>query len=668
MAQGYALLIGLLLLVNPWQASGQTQAADALPACAAAKQQLRQLPARWPAGKTAGKGVGAAYDLHYMRARWRVDPAVQAIRGAIQFRFTVQAVDSATALRFDMSPSLQVDSILYHGDTLAYQHEAQVLKVLLPSGLSQGALDSLTIHYHGTPQRKALGTFAADSINGRPILWTLSEPYGAREWWPTKQSLTDKIDSLDIYLTVPAQYETASNGLLVATRTLEDSALKRYHWRHRYPIPAYLVAIAVTEYAELRDTLPTQAPGDVLWQEFVYPEDSAWAEAAIGKLKALFPALEEKLGAYPFAQEKYGHAQFSRGGGMEHQTMTFVVGFGYRLLVHELAHQWFGNLITCGSWQDIWLNEAFGTWTPLLAYQLRPDLVEANKLQRVLKDYQGIMTQKPGGSVYVYDTTSVGRVFSARLTYIKSSLVLRQLRHRLGDEAFFAGIRSYLHDPQLRYGYARTPDLRRHFEAACHCSLQQYFQRWIYGEGYPSYTVSWQRPARDSLALTIRQHQSLDSIAPFEQAFPLRIWGHSPKGQAADTTLRFNYTGEQLRRAFPWPYRVDSMRLDPERWLVRGATQYRFEQPADQELYLAPNPAQERVRLLYNGQTALSAPRITLIDSRGQRVRRYQPGPLAGTQAEVALDITDLNAGVYLLRLTDEASGTALEQKLMITR
>ena len=157
-------------------------------------------------------------------------------------------------------------------------------------------------------------------------MWTLSQPYGARDWWPCKQTLSDKIDSLDVYVTCPAAYRSAGNGLRVA-EYLDASGQKVCHWRHRYPIATYLVCMAVTDYVEYFDYADIQS-GTLPIQNYVYAEELTYAQQNSPLAVPMMELFDSLFIPYPFAQEKYGHVMFGWGGGMEHQTMSFMGNFG----------------------------------------------------------------------------------------------------------------------------------------------------------------------------------------------------------------------------------------------------------------------------------------------------------------------------------------------------
>ncbi|MCB0554291.1 MAG: hypothetical protein KDD02_12125, partial [Phaeodactylibacter sp.] len=272
------------------------------------------------------------YDIIYQRMEWNVDPNQYYIQGTVTTYFAPTR-DGFTAVNFDLSSLLQIDNILYHGaGPLNYNHSGDRLEVILPEMVPVGQIDSVTIIYGGVPPTTGFGSFGTGTHNNSPALWTLSEPYGAKDWWPTKQDLVDKIDSIDVYVRTPAAYRAASNGVLVSEVLNGDK--KEYHWQHRHPIAAYLVAIAVTDYAVFSEYVPVENGNPIEVLNYVYPESlNSWQNAIHSTVESM-TLYNQLFGLYPFANEKYGHAQFGWGGGMEHQTMTFMGGNSHSLQAH----------------------------------------------------------------------------------------------------------------------------------------------------------------------------------------------------------------------------------------------------------------------------------------------------------------------------------------------
>lgn len=479
----------------------------------------------------------AAYnplDVVYTQAFWYINPAEYYISGHVNHWFKPSG-NALSVVDFDLQSSLQVDSVLRGNVKIDFVRTDTSILIEYPNPLS--GLDSVKIYYKGAPFNSGFGSFERNYHSGTPIVWTLSEPYGCRDWWPSRQNLVDKTDSFDIFISSPEQYTAASNGILVNNKIRDG--VRTAHWKHRHPIAAYLVALAVTNYSVYNEYIRYGDNDSILMQNYVYPESLTSAKAGTARLIPVMQLYNNLFMLYPFANEKYGHAQFGWGGGMEHQTMTFVGSFSLSLLAHELAHQWFGDYITCGSWQDIWLNEGFATYLEGIA-------AEAGYFSYSFTDWKrdriNSICSQSAGSVFVYDTTSVDRIFSSRLSYNKGAMVLHMLRTQIGDTAFFGAIRNYLHNEDHADGFALTAHLREHFEQKADTTLTTFFDDWVFGEGFPIYNIQWSTSGTQ-LKITLSQTQSHSSVGFFEMKLPFRI-----QAPGVDTVvwLHNTYSGEQF--------------------------------------------------------------------------------------------------------------------------
>lgn len=594
----------------------------------------------------AANPLTANYDLKYYRFEWYIDPAQYFIEGKATVYFETKA-DNFNEINFDFSDQLAIESIVYHGQSLINftQPADYQLTIPLPAALSTGTTDSLSITYSGAPPSGGFGSFIQGDHAGTPVLWTLSEPYGAQDWWPCKNGLDDKIDSIDVIITTPEAYRAASNGLLVSE--ISAGTDKVYHWKHRYPIAPYLVAIAVTNYAQYTDYVPLSNGINLPMLNYVYPESLADAQNGTGKLVQVLQFFDSLFVTYPFFEEKYGHAQFGWGGGMEHQTMSFVTSYGWGLLAHELAHMWFGDMVTCGSWEDIWLNEGFATYLEGMTRERFPTQVtqqwydwKAGKI--------GSITSQPGGSVLVDDTTTVNRIFSGRLSYNKGAYLLHMLRWKLGDD-FFTGIRNYLNDRQ--FGYARTPSLRGHLEAASGEDLAEFFEDWYAGQGYPSYQLVWQQQSQGTVYIQLNQATSHPSVDFFEMPVPVLL-----KGNGVDSLVRLEHTQDGELFAVEMPFEVTSVQFDPDLWLIsanntvqEGVLVASDEAVAGNGAFVFPNPAHDFVQVVFKEKDASLPYNWQIINALGQteqRGSRLKNGP--------AIDVSGLSSGLYRLVLRDE--------------
>ncbi len=579
------------------------------------------------------------YDLKYHRCEWKIDPAVKYINGTITSYFK-PTVAGFNQIEFDLSDSLLVDSVKYHNTILSSsQLSGDLLHISLPAVIPINTLDSITVYYQGIPPIGAgFGSFNQSTHAGAPIIWTLSEPYGAKDWWPCKQSLNDKIDSIDVIVTVPLANRVASNGLLLSENTLGST--KIYHWKTRYPIAAYLIAIGVTNYSAYSNYVPLPGGDSLQVLNYVYPESDSIARVQTPDIINVIKFYDSLTITYPFKNEKYGHAQFGWGGGMEHQTMTFVVQFNHSLLAHECAHQWFGDHVTCASWQDIWLNEGFATYFEGLTEQR----FFPSTWMQWKSDAVNDITSASWGSVLCDDTTSVGRIFDGRLSYHKGAYLLHMLRWKLGDSLFFLSLKNYLNDPLLAGKYAHTPDLIAHLETTGGQNLTTFFNQWYYKQGFPSYHLLWGQVG-STVTLTVNQTQSDGSVSFFEMPIPVKFIG-----QTKDTTLIFNHTtsGQVFNFAVPFP--IVSVQFDPELWIlsngntVTGISKY---PSINDQVVVFPNPTNDNLNIL-SLNNANMVESVEISDVSGRVVLRSDP--YNGMQKVVTLNINQLAKGTYLIK------------------
>lgn len=585
------------------------------------------------AWRAAGGAPSRGFDVKYHRIELQLDPAEHVVQGRVTTYF--EATAPLEVVRFDLHASLGVDEVTYHGTAIAHVHEDDSLRIPLPEALAAGELDSVTVQYGGIPDGSGFGSFVTATHGDVPVLWTLSEPYGAKDWWPCKQDLADKIDSLDLFVTHPVGTRAVGNGVLVAE--VEDNGRIIGHWRHRHPIAHYLIATAVTNYQVLERTI--QLPeAQVRMVSYAYPEDVYFADLAASDVEGQMITLSELFGTYPFADEQYGHAQFSWGGGMEHQTMSFLGMYNYNLTAHELAHQWFGNKVTCGSWEDIWLNEGFATYLTGLCMEF-----DGSPFWPIWKRQTlGLVVSQPGGTVHCPDTLDVARLFSSRLSYGKGALVLHQLRWVMGDSAFFAAARNYLDDPALAFGSARTSDWQQHCEAASGMDLTGYFADWFLGEGYPTFTLDWSQGEDGTVDALLLQSPSHPAVTFFPLPVPVRF---SDGVQDTTVVLHHDHNGQTFHLQLPFV--ASSAELDPEQWLISGAnvvTSVDGRTPRRFEVY--PNPASDRLWPVVAGPSP-GAVHLRVLDAGGRVV--LEQGAIDLLQE--GADVSGLSPGAYQLQV-----------------
>ncbi|UTW62085.1 T9SS type A sorting domain-containing protein [bacterium SCSIO 12741] len=591
------------------------------------------------------------FDVREQSLFLRVDPAVHYIEGTVQTKVKVVA-EGLDTIQLDLSNELQVDTVLVANQLMAITHENDVITIPLDSALPLDMELDIVILYKGEPTRSTRSFQTDTTGQGIPVLWTLSEPYGAKDWWPCKQDLTDKIEKLQISITAPSAYSSVSNGL---KKLVEDkgNGWSKTVWEHNYPIVSYLVAITVAPYAYFEEDIPV---GDksLRFVNYVYPEDSAEAVNDLVDFDQTLHLFDSLFGTYPFIDEHYGHAQFKWGGGMEHQTMSFMYHFKHGLVAHELAHQWFGDQITCGSWQDLWLNEGFATYLEGLTYEFNiPVLWNAWKEDKI-----SLITTHPGGSVHVPDTNNLGRLFDPKWTYAKGAYLLHMLRWKMGDEAFFEAIRNYLNDESLNYGFARTEDLIRHLKEAGGQGIDEFFNDWFYRQGWPSYTIEWYQDRQYNLYLILNQEQSwVWEGTFFDMVLPIHV-----VGDRTDTLLRLDHSYDRQEYKIPLEGPVRVVSFDPKRWILSADNEvihvdYKH-QPVSYKI--APNPVQDDVLTVIYSDAILPSLQIRIFDMSGRMVMEKQVTTQLSAES-FSLSLAGIGKGQYLIEIKDFWEETTLK-------
>ncbi|WP_281322932.1 M1 family aminopeptidase [Flavobacterium aestivum] len=574
------------------------------------------------------------YDITYHKLQFTVNPANYFISGIVTTTFT--ALSNLSTVTFDLTNQLTVNYVTQNGLALPFTQNANnELVITLPTVLNSGASTTVVISYSGPPANGD-DAFTTSIHDGSPILYTLSEPYGAKDWWPCKQDLNDKVDAIDIYITAPAQYVSVANGIEPAAPVI-NGASKTTHFHHGYPIPAYLIAIAVTNYSVYNQTGGT-APNQYPIINYIYPETLASVQTQLDQTPLILNLYESLFEIYPFHTEKYGHAQFGWSGGMEHTTVSFMNNFDRGLIAHEMAHQWFGDKITCGSWKDIWLNEGFATYVSALVIEnFNGQNAFVNEKTRMINN----ITSQPNGAIYLTDAelADINRIFDARLTYHKGAMVLNMLRFKMGDALFFQGVKNYLKDANLAYKYAKTPDLQAHLEAVYGSSLTEFFNDWVYNQGYPTYTISAQNIEGGKVKFIINQTQSDPSVSFFEMPVPIRVFGAG--GQQLDLVLNNTVNGENFTENVP--FTITNLAFDPNKNIIsKNSTVALGQKSFDlNAIRLSQDSVTNTLSLeIPNGIVIQKA---VFHNMAGQKIKE--------TSSVSTWDITSLPAGVYFINI-----------------
>lgn len=627
----FILFLSFLFLFPGFSFAQEEEISD--DACKIIEMEKLKYERHFPGHKSFRKEL---MDIHYYRLDLFAVPDSIFISGSVTAYFTI-IEDSVSQLLMDLSSNMRVDSILFQQKKIPFTHTVNTdeLYINLPIQLMRNELDSFQIFYQGYPHQSGFGAFNVSEHDSGKVLWTLSEPYGAKEWWPNKQTLTDKVDSVDLYVSTSMNNIVASNGVLIRVDSLNQ--LKRFYWKSRYPIAPYLIGISITNYEIHTDTLFFTNDSLELYY-YLYPGDSIGKSNSFKTIPAFMQLFDSLIGPYPFIKEKYGHASFGFPGGMEHQTMSFMGGYSGSLIAHELAHQWFGDAITCGSWSDIWLNEGFATYLEGLTYE--NNVIHSKDYWKIWKQEKlNAATSEAHGSVWVDDTTSVERTFSSALSYSKGAYLLHMLRWKMGDSAFFTGVSNYMKDPELIYSFARTSDLKKHLETISRMNLDEFFNDWFYGKGFPSYSIQWTTTG-SGISLKVEQSSSDPSVPYFDIPIPILL-----SDSLNDSLIVLEPTISPQYFNLDLGFKPENIEFDPDLYILSANNKIEYVEELirdDGTLTIHPNPTVSQL-WIYGDNSMEKYHSIKIYDLQSKLIKEMP--------FHHRISIAELPASIYILEL-----------------
>jgi aminopeptidase N len=592
------------------------------------------------------------YDVYYYGLELDLDPDAGWLTGRTRIQATVTG-GSLVGMDLHLRQNMAVSEVTSDGTATGFTRSGDVLSVGLDREYQAGEQVDLVVAYSGNPDGEYFGW---SSYGGQPLIWTLSEPYGARWWWACKDLNTDKADSVDISVTVPENLIVASNGLLAGT-TVPEPGKKTFHWQERYPIPTYLVSLAVHPFAVFGDEY-TGLDGTVMpLEHYVVPSRLNTAMAAYAVTVPMLEAFAQGFGEYPFIHEKYGHAHFPWGGGMEHQTMTSLHYDAYteHIISHELGHQWWGDMVTCADFGHIWLNEGFATWSEAYWREINEGMAAYHQEMNDAR-YLG------DGTIFVEDPSNFWEIFNYYLSYLKASWVPHMLRHVMGDEDFFAGLAQYR--AAFEYDSATTEQFRDVMAQVSGLDLDPFFQQWIYEANHPIYSWSYTlEPAAGGQRLGLRIEQVQSDPLLFTMPLDVRVWNSS--GQYTDHVVQ----NDRREQWFFLDVAADAafVELDPDDWVlcekVYAGTSDAAEVPAGSARLTGnyPNPFNPSTTIRFELPAAQEVS-VSVFDAAGRLVATLLDGPRGAGAHQVVWDGRDRSgsrsaSGVYFVRLSTAAGG-----------
>jgi len=634
--KGFLFTIAILLFASNTFAGAKYKPA----ACSNSKKERNKKGAKTTMAD-AGEGN---YDVKYLRFRLNVTDTSTYIQGAVATTAQVTATSMSDYV-FELGSTINIDSAKVNGTLLPVTTTGFVRRITLPAALPAGTMFTAEIFYQGAPPSGAgffNGVTHSLSAGGTHMMYTVSDPWVALNWWPCKQSVNDQIDSVDMYVTVPYGVADGSNGLLLNVDNTTTPGYSTYHWQTHYAIDYYLISIAVAKYGEYKSYMHFTGSADTMLIHNFFLDTAAFNpvyKANFDSLNQFIDYFSGLYGRYPFWQEKYGVCYTDLGGGMEHQTMTTIGVPGTDIIAHELAHQWFGDHVTYKTWGDMWLSEGFATFSEQLFLNHFWGAAAA-KTHR-----QGYLSQaltQACGMTYVNDTTTSDSLFTTN-QYQRAALIINTLRYMAPEDSlFFKVLRTY----QSAYGFgnAGTADFKAIAESIYGFALDTFFNQWIYGRGFPVFKVSWNQ-AGSTVWVKLIQTRSCNA---YNNHFytPVQL---ALRSAAADTMVKVYSTIDTQVFSFNWSATMTGAALNPDVWtlcrqfgaITRDVT-LGVNDIMPRNIKVHPNPSGNnwQIELLPEGT------RLTLLDMNG---RTEWQG--ISSKGRTTIPGERLPAGNYLLRL-----------------
>jgi aminopeptidase N len=600
------------------------------------------------------------YDVHFYHLDLSMTNTSTFLNGTVSMHGTAREdLDSVWLELFD---SFVISDLLLNGVSVNYTRNLSAIKV--PVNLQANDPFVIAVSYNGTPPTASsnpLGgsgmTNASSPTWGNQVTWSLSEPFSAFEWFPCKQSLTDKADSVYVDLTVPSSCKAGSNGVLVEEIDLGNGTTQ-FKWQHRFPIDYYLISVAVAEYIDYTVYAdPVGASNPIPIQNFIYNNPATLPNFVddIDETVEFIELFSELFGLYPFQSEKYGHCMAPISGGMEHQTMTTQGYFVNTLTAHELAHQWFGDHVTSASWSDIWVNEGFAAYAE---YVMLEKLYPGDEVGDMADRHLNIKSQ-PGGSIWVEDSLNANRIFSGRLTYDKGAAFVHTLRYLLNnDDHFFAALRNY--QQNHAFGTAIGLDVQEEMENESGLDLAAAFEQWYFGEGFPTYSAKW-NVVGNELLVRITQTTSMPLITPlFTNDLDLKF----QRAGVGDTIIRFNIQSADALFSISGLESVTALAaIDPENWIVNNVGTIQHDQNLGLSEWLEieskgtisvwPNPVGDFMEVHSTKDEMLL---VKGMDPTGKLcyLQRVKSGS--------TIDLSGFEAGLFLFQIESEHGGQVVRK------
>lgn len=634
----------------------QTNFTDGARECSLRKSMLQNIPSR-PASPESGPSHAfdvLSYSLNLNLFSCYTGTYPNSFRGSNTITFRVDSSLNAIMLNATNS-SLIIDSVRLAG--ASFTHSGNLLSIALDRQYYPGETATVKVFY----THKDVEDYAFYSSGG--FVFTDCEPEGARKWFPCWDKPSDKA-KVELYAKVPWNVKLGSNGSLIDSTFSGNGDTLTYHWVSEENVATYLTVIT----SKVNYNLDI-----VYWHKLSNPADSVPIRFYYnsgenpGVIKDMIVPMtnwySENFCEHPFTKNGFASLNNQFGwGGMENQTLTSLRPYGWQegLVAHEFAHQWFGDMITCATWADIWINEGFATWSEAFWYENYGGYpAYKSQINQYANDY---LASNPGWAISVpswaVTTPNSNTLFNYAITYAKGACVIHQLRYVLGDSLFFSVLKTYCADTNLRYKSAVINDFMDIVNDVGNDDYNWFFNEWIFLPNHPSYhnTYNIHELGNDQWQVNFFVEQTQSSPSFFKMPIEIKI-----KYEDYTDTL-FRVMNEANYQQYSWIFNKKPIMLlfDPNKNIILKSANTIVGEPGilpqgDQEALFQnyPNPVHGMTRIYYSIDQPCQV-RIEIIDGLGRILKIPLVQYKETGKHFIDVDCIGLFPGVYFYRLKTE--------------
>jgi aminopeptidase N len=595
----------------------------------------------------------AAYDVTYYYLDLSIDPDNQVIDGSLLCQVTI--IDPIDSLLLDLDDVFLVSTIEMsinnsNFQQVGYSHQNELLDIHIPENTNAGDVISCKIYYNGAPPiGQGLTGFVWDTTsNGQHWFGVACEFEGGDVWWPCKDHPSDEPDSMNISLTVPNPLVCVSNGQYLGFEDNGDNT-STYNWFVSVPINNYNVTLYAADFLLIEDEYESTIGNNIPFRFWVLPEDYEIAINHMDVFQQEFDFLEEICGPFPFGADKHGWAQ-SPYWGMEHQSIiayghdftTNEWGYDY-IHLHELAHEWWGNLLTAKNWADVWLHEGIATYTEALYVE---NILGLESYFDFMRDHQPFPNPSP---LAPYEEMIAEDAFNFLSPYSRGASVVHTLRYHLGDDQFFELLKRWAYpDPDdlgnedgRQCRLVNTEDLKIQAEDVTGVELDPFWTVFFREASFPQLEVNRQTDITSFEWLT-------EQNVPLDLNVPITING------VEHTVVVENGIGSISMNP------EDDLEIDPNDWILMedpeiivGINDLSISMSENQLMQNYPNPFSENTIIEFYLKKSQHA-RVCIYDQLGNKLFILTDKVYTKGKHHISFNNGMLSDGIYYYRLISD--------------